>query len=89
MKATLNQVGGRAHPETKTETTTARQEQRTVEGYEMLVGEGHDSEEARDEWIDEVENLLEFESLEKGQQHTRKNFNNPSTHNERKYFERK
>ena len=52
------------------------------EGREMLVGEGMESEEARNDFIDSVENLLEFRSLEEGKQHSRKNFDYAAEHSE-------
>lgn len=87
MKATLKHVGAVEDPQGKTRETS--EEEEGIEGYEMLIGEGMESEAARNNWIDEVEKLLEFQSLERGQQHRRKNFDNPSVHNDRKYLERK
>ena len=60
-------------------------ETRKVEGYEMLVGNAMDTEEARNQWIDTVEKLLEIESLERGQQHLQKNFDHAPVHNEEPY----
>jgi hypothetical protein len=48
----------------------------------MLVGEGMESEEARNRFIDAVEKTLEFESLERGQQHSRKNFDHAAEQSE-------
>lgn len=53
-----------------------------IDGYEMLVGEGMESEGARNDFIAPVERLLEFESLERGQQHSRKNFDHAAEHSE-------
>jgi hypothetical protein len=44
------------------------------ERQEMLVGDSFDTEEARDQWIDSIEIILENESFERGQKHLRKNF---------------
>lgn len=49
-------------------------EKKSPEGYKMLIGEGKDSVEARDKWIDAVEKMLEHESFEKGEKHARKGF---------------
>lgn len=76
MKAKLVSAGGRrpledeSNPEEK------------IEGYEMLVGNSMDCKEARNKFIDGVEKLLEFESLERGQQHSRKNFDNAAAQSE-------
>lgn len=52
------------------------------ESYEMVLGESMDSEEVRNDWIDAVERILEEESWERSQQHTRRNFEHASVHNE-------
>lgn len=52
------------------------------EGYEMVLGESMDSREVRNDWIDAVERILEEESWERSQQHTRRNFEHASVHNE-------
>ena len=53
-----------------------------IDGYEMLVGDSCDSKEARNQFIDSAENLLEFESMRRGQKHRRKNFDNAAAHSE-------
>lgn len=57
--------------------------EREIEGYEMILGRSMDSKEARTQWIDTVEEVLEEESFERAQQHIRNNFDNPSVHNEK------
>lgn len=64
-----------------------KSEENKYEGHEMLVGESMDSKQARNEWIDAVEKILEDESLERGQQHLRKNFDNAAIHNESKRYQ--
>lgn len=64
-----------------------KSEENKLEGHEMLIGESMDSEETRNQWIDAVEKILEDESLEKGQQHLRKNFDNAAVHNEPEKFQ--
>lgn len=61
---------------------TGKSAEDEIEGYEMMVGHSCDSKEARNDFIDEVENLLEFESLRRGQQHSRKNFENAAAQSE-------
>lgn len=51
-----------------------REEDEDREEHEMLIGRSMDAEPARDRWIDAVEKILENESLENGEQHIRKNF---------------
>lgn len=53
-----------------------------VENYEMLIGQIQASEEACDRFIDSAEQLLEFESLERGHQHSSKNFGYAAEHSE-------
>lgn len=53
-----------------------------IEGHEMLIGEIQASEEACDRFIDSVKQLLEFESFERGNQHSRKNFEYAAEHSE-------
>ena len=52
-----------------------KREEEDDEEHEMLIGRSMDAEPARDRWIDAVEKILENESLENGEQHVRKNFN--------------
>lgn len=52
--------------------------EKEIEGYEMIIGRSKDSKEARTRWMETVEKILENESFEKAQQHTRKNFENPT-----------
>lgn len=53
-----------------------------VENHEMLIGRIQASEEACNRFIDSAEQLLEFESLERGHQHSRKNFEYAAEHSE-------
>lgn len=66
----------------KLESEKPENPERRLNGYEMVVGNSDDSVEARNEFIDEVEKLLEFESLERGQKHLRKNFEHAAVHSE-------
>lgn len=79
MKSERTPVGQKKKERKEAEEKDPVQE---VKGYEMLVGEGMESKEARNRFIDSVENLLEFKSLEHGQQHTRKNFDYAAAHSE-------
>lgn len=69
-------------PANQSKKEAEKQPAKEIEGYEMLVGEGMESEEARNDFIDSVEKILEFESLERGQQHSRKNFDHAARHSE-------
>lgn len=81
----MNVSGTHSTPPLSETRESKESETRKVEGYEMLIGNAMDTEEARNQWIDTVEKLLELESLERGQQHLQKNFDHAPTHNEEPY----
>lgn len=66
----------------KKDSKSEKPERKEIGGYEMILGRGTDSRKARNEWAEAVEKLLEEESFERAQQHSRKNFQNASVHNE-------
>lgn len=69
----------------KGDSNSGESRRKEIEGYEMIIGRSSDSKQARTQWADAVDKILENESFDRAQQHLRTNFENAAVHNEKPF----